>query len=153
LVQTYQKREKYTKWTQTLQNSNTLYQTIRKYTKLPQNTPTFFHSKALQNRPKLGFLVLKINHLATMILGPLFVSGFCPLVFRWIRVLGSISRISVSVVIYIKIAKKIILEFGIQFRPKIHSIIYSCEQNYWNLSQQYVKEQKTIYLGIWNVRK
>jgi hypothetical protein len=88
-----------------------------------------------------------------MILGPLFVFGFCPLVFRWIRVLGSISRISVSVVIYIKIAKKIILEFGIQFRPKIHSIIYSCEQNYWNLSQQYVKEQKTIYLGIWNVRK
>jgi hypothetical protein len=58
------KREKY------IQNYHKLYQITTNYTKLPYNLPNchtiyqmaikiFFHTKALQNIPKLGFLVRK----------------------------------------------------------------------------------------------
>jgi hypothetical protein len=51
------KREKYTKWPQTIPNGHELYKMAVKYT-------NNFHSKAIQNI--LKFFCLKINHLATL---------------------------------------------------------------------------------------
>jgi hypothetical protein len=54
------KLEKYTKGPQTTPNGDKFYQMAVKYTNI-------FHSMALQNIPKVGFLVLKRNHLATLL--------------------------------------------------------------------------------------
>jgi hypothetical protein len=58
---------KYTKWPQNIPNGHKIFpmaakidQTIIKYSKI-------FHYKTLQNLPKLGFLVWKTNHLATLV--------------------------------------------------------------------------------------
>jgi hypothetical protein len=60
LVQTYQNGEKYTKWRQTIPNDHKIYQMAVNYSKRSLNRYTnIFHSKALQNLPKLGFLVWK----------------------------------------------------------------------------------------------
>jgi hypothetical protein len=52
--------QKCTKWPKMYQMTVIdIFQIAREYTNL-------FHSKALQNLPKLGFFGLKINHLATL---------------------------------------------------------------------------------------
>jgi hypothetical protein len=55
------KREKYTKWLQTISNRHKLYQMVIKY------MYNIYHSKALQNLPKYGIFGLKTNHLATLL--------------------------------------------------------------------------------------
>jgi hypothetical protein len=59
LDQTYQ-NGKIIKRPYIISNGHTLYQTALNYTNI-------FHSKALQNIPKSGFLSLKINLLATLV--------------------------------------------------------------------------------------
>jgi hypothetical protein len=48
----YQMTEKYSKWPNNIPNDHTIFQMTIQYTSI-------FHSKALQNLPKLGFLVWK----------------------------------------------------------------------------------------------
>jgi hypothetical protein len=63
LCKTYQKQEivyqmntTNTKWTQHIPNEHYIYQMAVHYSKWPTNIPTY-HSKALNNIPKLGYLV------------------------------------------------------------------------------------------------
>jgi hypothetical protein len=55
----YQISTKCTKWSQNIPNVRKMFQMEIKYSNI-------FHSKVLQNLSKLGFLVWKINHLATL---------------------------------------------------------------------------------------
>jgi hypothetical protein len=83
----YQNGEKYTKWPQNIPNDLKIYQMTTKYTKWPQNIPDshkifpmgpyntpngheICQNVSLQdppNFPKLGFIGLKTNHLATLL--------------------------------------------------------------------------------------
>jgi hypothetical protein len=77
LVQTYQKGKNIPKDHKQKPNGHTLYQMSIKYTHI-------FHSKTLQNIPKLEFFGLKINHLGTLLVHKELI--VCKVII-WLRLL------------------------------------------------------------------
>jgi hypothetical protein len=79
------KREKFAKWPQAIPNGHKSYQMAIKYRfQMVIKYTNIFHSKALQNLPKLGFFGLKINHLVTLM----------PSYYKWLSDLVRISIIT-----------------------------------------------------------